>query len=49
MWDEHEINQAYEEHLERAWEEYNEEGDTDEEDYDVFAEGEARWESYERR
>lgn len=46
---EHQINQAYEEHLDRLWEEYNEEGDYNEEDYDPYAEGEQLWEWYDRR
>lgn len=35
MWDEQEINRVYEEHLDRAWEQYNEEGP--DEEYDPWA------------
>lgn len=44
MWDEQEINRAYEEHLDRAWEQYNEEGA--EEEYDIYAEGDAMYDAY---
>lgn len=37
---EHYINQSYEDHLDQAWEEYDEER----EDYDPYAEAEAMWE-----
>lgn len=42
---EHFINQAYENHLDQAWEEYGEER----EDYDPYAEAEAMWEAREER
>lgn len=43
---EHEINQAYEDHLDRAWEEYNEEGETEEQDVDFYAEADRFYEEY---
>lgn len=45
MFDEHFINQSYESMLDRAWEEYGEERD----DYDPYAEADARWESMNER
>lgn len=43
------ISKAYEEHLANEWERYNEEGNSEEEDYDPYAEAEARWEMYDER
>lgn len=45
----HYINQQYEDMLEREWELYCTEGDPNEEDYDPYAEGEARWELQDER
>lgn len=46
---EHKINQAYEEHLDREWERYNEEGPEDVEEYDPYLAGEQLWELYDER
>lgn len=41
---EHAINQAFEAMLDRAWEEYNEEGP--EEEYDMYTQGDAMYDAY---
>lgn len=43
---EHQINQIAEARLDRAWEDYNEEGPTDEEDYDPWTEGDMMYDYY---
>lgn len=43
--DYHEINKAYEEYLDQAWERYGEERN----EYDPYAEAEAMWEMETRR